>query len=246
MNNLVEQWKKDEKASFAGWDFSYIKNRMAEDSPSWNYELLAKDLLQKSNSFLDIATGGGEVLSKLGPFTQDAYAIEGYQPSFLIAQKRLEPLGVKVIFNNEMKIYPFADNKFDLVLNRHGGLNLPEIYRVLKKDGHLLTQQVGDGNLSDLLAIFNTKSKWPENNLENVKYRAEQIGFKIEKSEKWKGYIKFFDVGAIVYFLKNIPWAVDNFSVDNHLSYLNKLQAKLENGEELKFFYRRFLLLARK
>lgn len=246
MEDLISQWKKDEQTSFAGWDFSYIRSRIIEESPFWNYELLAKELMIKSNSFLDIATGGGEILSRLGPFPKEAYAIEGYEPNVSVAQNKLEPLGVKVTFNDEMEKYPLTDNKFDLVLNRHGGLNLPEIYRVLNKDGYFLTQQVGGDNLDDLLAFFGTKPKWPENILEIVSKKMKEIGFKIKKSEKWNGYIKFLDVGALVYFLKNIPWMVDGFSVDNQLEYLKKLQLKVEKGEELKFNLNRFLILAEK
>lgn len=58
--------------------------------------------------------------------------------------------------------------------------------------------------------------------------------------------VKFKDVGAIVYFLKAIPWAVQDFSVDKHLDNLNRLQKKLEKDGFLKFSMGRFMILAEK
>ena len=43
MNDLYSQWKKDEKANFEGWDFSFLKDRWFEEQPPWNYEDEAKN-----------------------------------------------------------------------------------------------------------------------------------------------------------------------------------------------------------
>ncbi|MDE2172734.1 MAG: class I SAM-dependent methyltransferase [Patescibacteria group bacterium] len=242
--NLIEQWKKDEEASFKGWDFSYLKDRMIEDQPPWSYPELAKGLLAKSKSLLDIATGGGEILSSLAPLPADSYALEGHKPNVAVAQEKLKSFGVKVIFLEDTGEYPFPDERFDLVLNRHGGLNLSEIHRVLKKGGCFLTQQVDGYNLSDMMDLFSAKPKWPDNTLSVVLRKMKDLSFKIIQSNEWKGTIRFTDVGAIVYFLKAIPWIVDDFSVDSHIEYLNKLQSILDKKGELKFSISRFLISA--
>lgn len=244
--NLIEQWKKDETAIFEGWDFSYIKDRKIGEEPPWDYKGLAKNLVEKSTSVLDVATGGGEIFSSLAPFPKHAVAIERYTPNVAVAKKRLEPLGVKVLAASEVDVLPFIDEEFDLVLNRHGGLRIPEIFRVLKRGGYFLTQQVGGDNLLDLMASFEAKPKWPNNTLGIAQKKMTDIGFELLKTEEWKGKIIFKDVGAIVYFLKAIPWTVDNFSVNSHLIYLEKLQEKLEREGKLEFTYTRFLILAKK
>jgi hypothetical protein len=43
------------------------------------------------------------------------------------------------------------------------------------------------------------------------------------------------DVGAIVYYLKAVPWFVPWFSVDTLVSYLLRLQDRLDGGQELIF-----------
>jgi len=244
--NFIEQWKKDEAAIFEGWDFSYIKDRCTEKEPPWDYKSLARSLVEKSTAVLDMATGGGEVFSSLAPFPPYAVATEGYEPNIAVAKRKLEPLGVKVVNASDTSVLPFAEGTFDLVLNRHGGLNIPEIYRVLKKGGCFLTQQVSGDNLFDLLAVFNAKPRWPDNVLNVVQKEMKNTGFEIEKAEEWKGKAIFKDVGALVYFLKSIPWIIDGFSVDSHLNYLEKLQEKLEQDGGLGFTKIRFLILAKK
>lgn len=63
-------------------------------------------------------------------------------------------------------------------------------------------------------------------------------------TQEWSGTLAFTDVGAIVYYLKVVPWLVPGFSVEAHLSYLLKLQSRLENGEALAYVARKYLIEA--
>jgi ubiquinone/menaquinone biosynthesis C-methylase UbiE len=244
-SELIAQWKRDEGAVFEGWDFSYIKGRCVEEEPGWDYRALARELVRKSAAVLDVATGGGEVFSSLAPFPGRAVAVEGYRPNVAVARKQLAPLGVEVVGSDGTSL-PFCGDTFDLVLNRHGAFAAAEMYRILQEKGTFLTQQVADGNLIELLDFFGAKQKWPGNTLKIVGQRMQEVGFHIERGEEWKGKARFLDVGAVVYFLKAIPWIVDNFGVDSHLEFLTKLQEKLEREGRLEFTYARFLILARK
>ena len=239
--DLYLQWKKDEAAVFQGWDFSYLRGRIMEEAPSWDYMKLAAELVRKS-TVLDMATGGGERFSTLAPFARHAVAIEGYTPNVAVARRNLEPLGVKVMEADEAKLLPFSDNEFDLVLNRHGAFKIEELFRILKPGGCFLSQQVAGDNALDLLNAFDEKAKWPEMMLPLVKPRFEAIGFKVKRAEAWKGRVVFRDLGALVYWLKAVPWAVDNFSVDSHLGYLGRLQERVDIEGVLKFTYSRYLI----
>lgn len=243
-DELIAQWKKNEAAPFAGWDFSYLAGRHDEDLPPWNYAALARAEAQRSTCLLDMQTGGGEVLASLAPFPGKAFASEGYAPNVAVAQARLAPLGVEVVQREESARLPFDDESFDLVLNRHGGLRLGEIARVLKPGGVFLTQQVAGTTLSDLQARFGAKPKWPEATFANALAGARQSGLTIARAEEWNGFERFYDVGAVVYFLKAIPWLVDDFSVDGHLPALRDLQGDLERKGVLSFAIGRYLVKA--
>jgi len=239
---LIEQWTRDAAAPFEGWDFSYLAGRLIEAEPGWDYLAMARSAVHGAHDILDIATGGGEVFSSLAPFPGRATAVEGYVPNLAVARRRLEPLGVPVFQANTASGMPFSDGVFDLVLNRHGGFRPAEMHRVLKSGGRFLTQQVGGDNLADLIACFAATPKWPNNTLAQVSWDLIDLGFEIRSSEEWRGLVAFLDVGAVVYFLRAVPWVVEGFDVETHLEALAALQARLERDPPLRFTHTRFLI----
>ena len=242
----IEDWKVEEAAAFEGWNFSRLKNRTAEEKPPWDYAGLARSLVKNSEAVLDMGTGGGEVFSAFAPFRR-AVATEGYHPNYLLARKRLGPLGVKVVYfaNSTTRKLPFKSGEFDLVLNRHDAFNIAEVFRVMRS-GTFLTQQVGKNSFSDLMKFFNAKPQFDVASFQAVKKGLKGAGFKIRFAENWNGRIEFKNVGAVVYFLKNIPWVVKGFSVDRHLKYLLRLQKNLEGGKKLIFKENIYLIWAEK
>ncbi len=173
-------------------------------------------------------------------------AAEGYKPNVAVARNRLKKLKAPVMYANETKKLPFKDGEFDLVLNRHGGLNVTEIARILCRNGLFITQQVDGRNLRDLQREFGATQKWKSNTLSTIRRKLKSAGFEIIRAQEWRGETIFKDVGALVYFLKAIAWIVDDFSVDTYAPVLLKLHKKIEKKGMLCFSSRRFLILARK
>ena len=58
--------------------------------------------------------------------------------------------------------------------------------------------------------------------------------------------IKFFDVGALVWFAKVIEWEFINFEVDKYLDNLYKVQDILEKDGAIQGRIHRFYFVARK
>ena len=241
---LVRQWERDAAAPFEGWDFSYLKGRLIETKPGWDYQALARTAVAGSSNVLDLATGGGEALASLAPFPGRATAVEGYAPNVPVARQRLSPLGIEVLQADPGDTLPFHDNAFDLVLNRHGAFKPAELGRLLKPGGAFLTQQVAGDNLADLGRCFGAEAQWPANMLGAVKEQLQALGFDVRQAREWGGALTFVDVGALVYFLKAVPWIVDDFSLDGHLDSLAVLQAPIESGRPLQFTETRFLIHA--
>ena len=243
----IQNWKKEEAAEFNGWDFSRLKNRTVKEKLPWNYVFMAKNLVKKSEYVLDMGTGGGEVFSSLAPF-RNAVATEGYRPNYLLAKKRLGTLGVSVVYyaNSTTRKLPFKSGEFDLVLNRHDAFNIPEVFRILKNGGTFLTQQVGKNSFGDLMRFFNARPQFNVASFQAVKKGLKGAGFEIRFAENWDGRIEFKDVGAVVYFLKNVPWVVGDFGVDRHMKYLLRMQKNLENGKRMFFKENSYLIQAEK
>ena len=246
---LIKNWKYEEGQPFIGWDFSYLNGRMLEEQPPWSYLGRAAELMKQSSSVVDLDTGGGERFFELREhWPPKVVATEHYPPNFKLATERLTPFGATVvdIQLSDFGLMPFADGEFDLVTNRHAAFNPYEVGRVLAPGGTFLTQQVHGLWAVDLLAAFDARPQWPDATAEKYLPRLQEAGLEIVDAQNWKGELTCTDVGAIVYYLRAIPWIVPGFSVEIHLKYLLKLQEQLERKGVLAFTSRRYLIEARK
>jgi SAM-dependent methyltransferase len=242
-------WQFEEEFPFTGWDFSHLAGRLHEDPPPWSYLTQAAALLRHAHAVLDLATGGGERLLDLRPAWPAAgtvTATEEYAPNFALAQARLAPLGVRVVNVNsdELTPLPFADAAFDLILNRHGGFSAAEVARVLAPGGVFYTQQVHGLSTADLLAHFSATPQWPYATGAYFGAKLAAEGLQLTGQQEFEGKLRFADVGAVVYYLKAVPWAVPGFSVATHGDALFALQERLDAGEELAFTTRYYTLQA--
>ena len=73
----------------------------------------------------------------------------------------------------------------------------------------------------------------------------EAADLTIVDAQNWEGSLSFTDVGAIVYYLKAVPWLVPSFNVESHLQRLFALHDRLKSGEGLHFFSARYIIEAR-
>ena len=232
---------------FSGWDFSHISatGRMAEGPLTWSYASTLLPSLRKAHSLLDMGTGGGEFLSRLQPLPPFACATEGYAPNVPVARKRLEPLGVQVYEVGEGGHLPFADNQFDLIINRHEYYDPAEVMRVLKPGHRFITQQVGGKNETDLNALMGVAEYlYPQWTLAFAVQQLEETGWRIIEQKQASPVMRFFDVGAIVYYLKAIPWQIPDFTVEGYFDKLVEIHNHIEQYGYIDFYMDRFLIVA--
>jgi len=249
-----KQWDQDEEKSFSGWDFSYLNGRWNEEKLPWEYDELVRKYLRPEYRLLDMGTGGGEYLLSLNHPYHNTYVTESWKPNVKLCNKKLKPLGIKVMETEDSDDYPFTiklpfeDNFFDLIINRHESYNPSEVERVLKPNGLFITQQVGGMNnhaLSKYL-IDDFKPLYPEITLDNfiadLNNEAFDILFKAEAFPS----LEFYDVGALVFFAKVIEWEFPGFSVDSHIDKLMELDKHIVNNSKYVSTEHRFIIVARK
>ncbi len=248
-NQLISAWDQEQEQPFSGWDFSYLAGRMLEEHPPWDYMARAAALMREASSLLDMGTGGGERLLRLKAFWPGRITVtEDYPPNVNLARERFIPLSVNVVETplNQDTPMPFANGEFDLILNRQSGLNCAEIARVLSIGGKFLTQQIHGLWAQDLLAAFGVSPAWPHETLERLVPAVEAAGLSIIHAEDWTGSLTFKDIGAIVYYLKAVPWLVPGFSVQTHAKQLLGLHERLQREGSLVFEARKFYIEAEK
>lgn len=248
-DDLLGTWRAALSRPVVGWDFSDLSGLHEPDAPAW-YDDWAGRVLAGATAVLDMGTGGGEVLLDLAtrhPLPPDTTASEGWAPNVPVAAAALAPLGVEVVEHDpEADPMPFADERFDCVLNRHEAYRSAEVARVLRPGGRFLTQQVDGRSLASLTASLGHRSAYEHVRLDLAVADAEAAGLVVEDSDEWVGELVLDDVETLVGYLRMVPWEVpDDFSVDAYASGLLALHERA-GGEPLAFEQRRFILACRR
>ena len=205
---LISAWKHEESiAHIHGWDFSHLAGRYTEETDlPWDYQGIILDSLTPDMKLLDVDTGGGEFLLSLHHPYANTSAAESYPPNVQLCKETLLPLGIDFHAGDGRDALPFADASFDRIINRHGDFNVQDIRRMLKDGGRFITEQVGAENDRELVELLlgQTPLPFPEQYLETARRKFCDAGFTIlDAQECWRP-IKFYDVGALVWFARII------------------------------------------
>ncbi|MBR4799409.1 MAG: class I SAM-dependent methyltransferase, partial [Clostridia bacterium] len=193
-------------------------------------------------------TGGGEFLLSLGHPYKNTAATEGYPPNVELCRQKLRPLGIDLRECKDAANIPFEDERFDMIINRHGDFCPPEIKRLLRPGGMFITQQVGSENDRELVeaVLPGTAKPFPHENLREQKERFINAGFEILQADEAFAPICFYDVGAFVWFARIIEWEFPGFSVEKCFGRLLQMQETIERGGKICGTAHRYLIAARK
>ena len=249
---LLDEWLQEEKiAHIHGWDFSHISGKYEEENDlPWDYREIIEQYLTPEMKLLDIDTGGAEFLLSLNHPAKNLAATEAYPPNVELCKEILLPLGVDFKeAEGGGETLPFESESFDMIINRHGEFNEKEIWRLLKPGGIFITQQVGaenDRELVELLLGEVPPLPFPKQYLKIAREAFEEAGFTILKGEEAYLPIKFWNVGALVWFAHIIEWEFPGFHVKDCLNNLYTAQEILEKNGAIEGKIHRFLLVAKK
>lgn len=234
----------------AGWDFSWFEGRATEARPSWGYTRAMGERLGRAAASLDVQTGGGEVLDSAPALPPLAAATEGWAPNVARATARLHPRGVVVVVSPEDAPLPFADGAFDLVTSRHPVTpQFDEIARVLRPGGTYFAQHVGPASVFELVEFFlgaQPADVRGARDPESERRAAEAAGLDVVDLRAERLRMEFFDVGAVVHFLRKVVWTVPGFTVDAYRPRLRELHQLIQDEGPFVAHSTRHLLDARK
>ena len=222
-----------EAADVSGWDFSWFEGRATEERPPWGFQRMLGDRLAGVRAALDIQTGGGEVLGGVAAHPPTMVATESWPPNVAKATALLHPLGVVVVADPDEPPLPFAGEAFDHVSSRHPvTVWWSEIARVLRPGGRYLGQHVGPRSNAELYEFF----LGPQDDAGGRRHpdrevaEAKAAGLTVTSVRTARLRLEFFDVGAVVYFLRKVLWTVPDFSVERHLPRLRDLHDQITSA----------------
>jgi SAM-dependent methyltransferase len=234
----------------SGWDFSWLDGRATEERPPWGYQRLMGERVGRAAMSLDIQTGGGEVLAGVPQRAAKAMvATESWPPNIARAQEKLRDKGVVVVADEDRPPLPFADATFDLVTSRHPvSTYWAEIARVLAPGGTYFSQQVGPDSGHEVYDFFLGPQPLGESDREPglAKAEAEAAGLEVVDLRTAELKMEFFDIGAMVYFLRKVIWFVPDFTVEKYRDRLAELHERIQADGPFVAYSRRFLIEARR
>jgi SAM-dependent methyltransferase len=236
-----------DRRPFVGWDVT-LDGRISSVRP-WDFSAQVDRRARRSPDLLDIGTGGGEWLAALPHRPARTAAVEGWPPNVPVARRQLEPLGVAVFAvepaapNVEQTqeaaggALPFEDASFQLVVSRHEAYLPREVRRVLAPGGRFVTQQVASGAADDFYRLFGAAA--PQDpvawTLAFAVRQLEDAGFVIEEAEEGAEIMTFADVGALAWYLKNVPFVYPEFSIPEARDQLLRLHREAhDKGIEVR------------
>ncbi len=245
-----------QSVAVGGWDFSWLDGRAVEQRPSWGYARLAGERLAGASTALDIGTGGGEVLAAMPALPARMAATESWPPNVRIAARRLRSRGVAVIADDDQPRLPLRPDVFDLVISRHPVETWwGEIARVLRPGGTFLSQQVGSGTVSELREFITgpqPAASGPgtggggRRTPERARKAAADAGLIVTDLRAESLRAEFYDIGAVVYFLRKVIWNVPDFTVARYRDRLAALHERIQADGAFVSYAKRFLIEARK
>jgi SAM-dependent methyltransferase len=251
MRRDFDAWVAEaDSMSVDGWDFSWLDGRATEERPSWGYQRLMGERLARAEAALDIQTGGGEVLAGVPRFPPLLAATESWPPNLAKATALLHPRGAVVVADEDEPPLPFADEAFDLVTSRHPvTVWWDEIARVLRPGGTYFSQQVGPASAFELVAFF--LGEQPDavksaRHPDRAREGAAAAGLDVVDLRAESLRMEFFDIGAVVYYLRKVIWMVPGFTVAAYRDRLLAMHRLIEAEGSFAATVTRSLIEARK
>lgn len=227
-----------------GWTPDAWAPRLNQGELPWSYDSLARAALANARMALDMGTGGGEFISSLGPFPRELIATEGWLPNVSVAGTRLLGLGVSVIAAGSLRL-PFADETFDVVLDRHEELDPGETARVLRAGGALITQQVDEEQWRELERFFPRKTSFQ--GLFDAYVRGfKAAGLVIVRAERCIYPAAYASVEDLVRLFVRAPWTIPDFDVEKDIDALIALEQDLCTDDGVALTEGRFLIVAQR
>lgn len=220
-----------ERAPLDAWDFGWLEGRAVEDRPSWRYFDRVAERTADVSALLEAQAGVGAMVGALPSLPALSVATEGFPPSVAVAGPRLSSRGVHLVVTSQTRQgLPFADGAFQLVISRHPvEVWWREIARVLQPGGTYFAQHVGPHSLRSLSEFLMGPLPDASTRDPDVERQAAQrAGLVVQSMHVEHPRTAFFDIGAVVYFLRLVPWIVPGFTVSRYRDALQALHTAIQ------------------
>ena len=232
-----------------GWDFSKLESRVSVKNQKWDFMSIVRQYVNNNFILLDLGTGSGEKILPLAKKCKRVYGIDNSKSMIARAKKNALKLGVN---NVQLKLgdinhIPFASSTFDIVISRHSPINFKEACRVLKKEGLLITQQVGERDKQNIKDVFGRGQSYGKKHgelIDNYVKKAQNASFKVLGKDHYHSS-EYYKVPDLIFLLENTP-IIPGFNVKKDINRLQIIKNKFKSKLGIRTNSCRYLLVLKK
>src|SRR6202034_1138230 len=140
-----------------GWDFSGM-NVLCQPVP-WDYRDVVVRYLRPSDVVLDVGSGAGERLRELAPSFGLGLGVDADPEMVRLAHGGTAAGNLSFRISSER--LESVPETFDVILDRHGPIDLSAGAAHLRPGGYFITQQVGERNMACVKAALGQRLGLP-------------------------------------------------------------------------------------
>ena len=197
-----------------GWNFSKM-NYSVDHLSDYDYYKEVVKHITPTTKMLDIGCGSAEKTTRFYSLANKIYLTD-FEPEMLKKAKKNVEKYYEAIPKTKKKFnfgildcngpFNFPDNCFDLVVSRHCGANMKEVFRVLKKGGIFISEDYYSDDCKELNDFFKRGQGYNKEPLYNkVMNETLQAGFSEIKFLKFEEIEYYKTVDDLKYLLTHTP-----------------------------------------
>ena len=196
-----------------GWNFSKMKHIVEQDDPYFYYHEVVKHITPNT-VMLDIGCGSGEKAvcyfqeaKKVIMLDNEQEMLNKVQNNLLKQQNKKLNQKFECVIGDGDNILDFDDETFDLVVSRHCGANMSEVYRVLKKGGVFISEDIDGDDCIEIKDYFKRGQGYGETSLLKEKIFKESLlaGFSKISLLNFDQREYYLDIDELKYLLERTP-----------------------------------------
>ena len=176
---IMVRFNYKDVAKEQGWCFNSINPTVEDESGYFYYKEVANVITPKT-IMLDIGCGSGEKAIRYYSNAEKVIMVDNESEMLKRANKNIEIMldkKEKLKFETRLcdgnKKLKFPDEYFDLVVSRHCGANMTEVFRVLKKGGVFISEDIDYKDCLELKKYFGRGQNWDE--IQNEKPLKKEV-----------------------------------------------------------------------
>jgi hypothetical protein len=198
-------------APVEGWDFSWFDGRAAEERPPWGYARLLGERMARATAALDVETGGGEVLGEVAsppPGAPGGDRVVAAQrrpgaPASRGAGRTGRGRGGRAVAPVRLLVLRPGGQP----PSGHGAVGRDRTRAAASRHIPVPADRPADQPRADRVFVGPTPPSSPRGR-QKPRAAAASAGLELLDLREAALRVEFFDVGAVVHFLRKVPWTV--------------------------------------